>query len=286
MLAARSLMRRLSSAVTVTRTPGGQVATVTLSSPEKHNAFSDAVIVELRDAFRALAADPALRCAVLTGAGRSFSAGADLRWMKRMAAYSREENREDSEALHGMFAAVRDLPVPVVARVNGQAFGGGVGLIACCDIAVSVESAKFAFTEVRLGLLPAVISPFVVQKIGTAAASRYFLTGEAFAAPEALRVGLVSATVRDEAELDAHVAAVVAAITANSPAAVRGCKALVSHVHENGVGSTAGEQHARVKEYTMQAIVEARASQEGQEGLAAFLEKRKPAWTENAEKLG
>jgi methylglutaconyl-CoA hydratase len=246
------------------------IATLTLSRPERRNAFDDALIAELRGALDRLAADGAVRAVVLTGAGSAFSAGADLNWMRRVAGYGEAENRADAMALAHMLRRLDQLPKPTIARVNGAAIAGGVGLVCCCDMAVAAESAVFAVAETRLGLIPATIGPYVVAAIGTRAARRYFLTGESFPAADALRLGLVHAVIAD-AELDAAIERIVTALLAGAPLAQARAKRLVGEVASRPVTDD-------LMEFTARAIAEARASAEGREGLAAFLEKRKPQW--------
>lgn len=251
------------------------VARVTLNRPELHNAFSDEVIVELRRAFDQLAATPHVRVIVLAGAGKSFSAGADVNWMRRMVDYSRADNERDARAMAEMFRAIDRSPAPVIARVHGAALGGGTGLAAVADIAVAAESAKFALSEVRLGIIPAVISPYVLAKIGVARAREYFLTGERIDARRAAEIGLVAHVVPD-AELDAEVARITGELLRSGPQAVSTAKALIRKV-------AAETDPDRVLTLTSQAIAERRASDEGQEGLKAFLEKRAPNWIKDAE---
>jgi len=249
-------------------TRSGAVARVTIRRPDVHNAFNETVIAELHDAFRAVAADDTVRVAVLAGDGPSFSAGADLEWMRRAADFSEAENRRDADALAAMLRAVAECPTPVVARVQGAAFGGGAGLVAAADLAVAGESARFGFTEARLGLVPATIAPWVVEKMGPGWALRLFLTGERFDAARATAIGLVYRAVPD-AELDAAVDEVVAALLAGGPEALRACKQLVRHVASAPDG---------VDAYTADLIARVRSSDEGREGVRAFLEKRKPRW--------
>ena len=246
------------------------VATVTLNRPERRNAFDDALIADLDAGFARLAADPAVRAVILTGAGSVFSAGADLTWMRRMASYSEDENRADALALAQMLDRLNSLPKPVVARVNGAAIAGGVGLVCCCDIAVAAAEASFAIAETRLGLIPATIGPYVVAAIGARAARRYCLTGESFDAATALRLGLVHEVVA-AAALDAAVERIIAALLAGAPKAEARAKRLIGDVAGRPVT-------AEVMGFTAAAIAEARASEEGREGIAAFLEKRKPRW--------
>ncbi|MBL39123.1 MAG: enoyl-CoA hydratase [Xanthomonadales bacterium] len=246
------------------------VATLTLNRPDVHNAFNAELIAELTRAFDDLAAAPP-RVLIVTGAGRSFSAGADLGWMRAMADAGEAENRADSERLAAMFRSLDELPCPTVARINGAAFGGGVGLISCCDVAVAADHAKFGLTEVRLGLIPATIAPFVIARIGAANARRYMLTGERFDAQEAKAIGLVHETCADE-QLDAQVESIAEALLASGPQAVAECKQLIRRVQT--FDGPAGELDAITAEW----IARLRVGEEGQEGLRAFLEKRKASW--------
>jgi methylglutaconyl-CoA hydratase len=250
------------------------VATLTLSRPEVHNAFNDRVIAELTATFETLAADAAVRVLVLTGAGASFSAGGDLDWMRSMTRYTEDENRRDALALARMLDALDRFPKPTVARVNGAALGGGVGLVSGCDIAIAAETARFGLTEVRLGLAPATIAPYVVRAIGARQARRYFLTGERFDAPRALALGLVHEVV-PATDLDAAVGRVIADLLKGGPAALAECKALVRTVQD------VAEREALMAA-TADLIARMRVTAEGQEGLAAFFDKRAPAWTGEA----
>lgn len=249
----------------------GPVGLVTLNRPERHNAFDDALIAELTEALRAMEADEAIRAVVLSGTGKSFSAGADLAWMKRMAGYSKDDNIRDAMGLGALMRTLAFLAKPTIARVHGPAYGGGVGLVACCDIAVAHHAATFSFSEVKLGLIPAVISPYVVAAIGPRAARRYFLTGERFDAGEAWRIGLVSELAVSGEDLDEKVGKLVDALLEASPAAQREAKALVRAVAGKPVTSD-------VIQDTAERIARIRSSPEGREGVAAFLEKRRPAW--------
>jgi len=246
------------------------VATLTLNRQERRNAFDDAVIAELGEALAKVGADPAVRVLVLTGTGAAFSAGGDLNWMRRMAGYGEAENYQDAMRLAAMFRALNDMPKPTVARVNGAAFAGGVGLICCCDVAVAAADAKFAISEARLGLVPATICPYVVAAIGARAARRYNLTAEIFGAGDALRIGLVHEVV-EPAALDDAVARIVAELLAGGPNAQARAKSLIAETADRPVT-------AAVMELTARTIAQARASPEGREGVTAFLEKRKPAW--------
>ena len=245
-------------------------ATVTLARPERHNAFDEAVIAELTAIFGQLAADAGVRAVVLAAQGASFSAGADLGWMQRVAGYSDADNRRDALGLAHMLRAIDGCPKPVVALVQGAAYGGGVGLIAACDIAIAVDTATFALTEVRLGLIPAVISPYVVAAIGLRACRRYFLTGERLPAAEALRLGLVHEIV-PAAGLAEAAERVLAALAAGGPQAQAAAKQLLRGVAHKVPGE-------ELDQWTAGRIATARASPEGREGVAAFLDKRSPAW--------
>ncbi|HET7364611.1 MAG TPA: enoyl-CoA hydratase/isomerase family protein [Burkholderiales bacterium] len=246
------------------------VGRVTLNRPEVRNAFDDALITALAKAFAELDADPSIRVVVFAGNGPAFCAGADLNWMKRMAGYSYEENVRDARALADMLATLDRLDKPTIARVHGPAFAGGTGLVAACDIAVGTPEAKFCFSEAKLGLSPATISPYVLRAIGPRAASRYFLTAEVFDAAEALRIGLLSAVV-PTAELDTFIGQLLEHLLAGSPAAHARIKDLVRDVAGKPVDDG-------VKADTARRIAEIRASPEGKEGIASFLEKRKPKW--------
>ncbi len=247
----------------------GAVARVVLARPEVHNAFDDRMIAALTGILEELGADPAVRLLVLCGEGRSFSAGADLAWMRRMAEYDFARNLEDARALERMLRTLDRCPKPTIARVHGAALGGGVGLVAACDIAVASAAASFALSEVRLGLVPAVVSPFVLRAMGPRACRRYFLTGERFTAFEALRLGLVHEVVAEEA-LDRRVEQLVEELLKGGPEAQAEAKNLLRLV-PTLEGSLLAEATAKI-------IAERRAAAEGREGIAAFLEKRAPAW--------
>lgn len=248
------------------------VATVTMTRPDKHNAFNAELVTGLSAVLGELEENPGVRVVVLTGEGPSFSAGADLNWMRGMAEASESENREDARRLAAMLKRLSFLTKPTVARVNGAAFGGGVGLVACCDVAVGAAGAKFGLTEVKLGLVPATIAPYVVRAIGERQAGRLFLTAEIIGAEEAGRLGLLHDVVPAE-ELDEAVNRQVGFILKNGPAALSEAKYLVNLV----AGRGEADQTALDTE-TSDLIARLRVSDEGQEGLAAFLEKRKPSW--------
>lgn len=249
------------------------VATLTMARAAIHNAFDDALIGELTDALRALEDDDGVRVVVLAAEGASFSAGADLGWMKRMAQAGEKENRKDARQLAKLMRVLNHLDKPTIARVNGAAYGGGIGLIACCDIAIGVEGAKFGLTETRLGLVPAVISPYVIDAIGARQARRLFLTAEVFDAAEALRIGLLHRVVPAK-QLDGAVQAEIDRLLAAGPTAVRESKRLVhrvAHPHP--------KERRALDEENADLIARLRVSEEGQEGLGAFFAKRRPRWT-------
>ena len=248
------------------------VATVTLNRPAVHNAFDETLIARLTAAFVSLDDDPDVRVVVLAGAGKSFCAGADLTWMKRMAAFGREENLADAQALATMLRTLHALSKPTIARVHGPAYGGGVGLVAACDIAVGAPEATFALSEARLGLIPATIGPYVIEAIGARQARRYFLTAERFDAAQAQRIGLLHEVV-PAAQIDARIGELVAAARQAGPAAQLECKALVRGVAHRPIDED-------VIAGTAEHIAAVRASPEGREGVAAFLGKRPPAWLE------
>ena len=250
----------------------GAVARLRLERPEVHNAFDDGLVAALTRALESLADADEVRVVLLEGAGASFSAGADLNWMRGMVAAGEAENRADALALARLMRTLDTLPKPTIARVHGAAFGGGVGLVACCDIAIGTPEAKFGLTESRLGLLPAVISPYVIAAIGARQARRYFATAEIFDAAEALRVGLLHQVVA-AGDLDAAVQRQVDLLVKAAPLATAEAKSLVRRVASGGDGESIDMANAEL-------IARLRVSPEGQEGLSAFLDKRKPAWTQ------
>lgn len=250
-----------------------QVAEVRLNRPDVHNAFDDVLIDALTQMLEALALDPSVRVIVLSGAGASFSAGANLNWMRRMAAASEAENRADAEQLARLMRTLAFCPKPTLARVNGAAYGGGVGLIACCDIAVAVDNARFGLTEARLGLAPAVISPYVIDAIGARQARRWFQTAELFDAAQALRMNLLHEVVPAD-QLDPTCARIIKALLSNGPAAVGECKRLVDRI-----ASRTLDDQCTVDAQNAALIARLRVSAEGQEGLGAFLDKRAPGYS-------
>ena len=254
----------------LTITNQGAIRTFTLSRPEVRNAFNDEVIAELKVAFHAAGQAAEVRCVVLAAEGPAFCAGADLNWMRRMADYTRDENLADAGQLAAMLRTIYECPKPTIARVQGDVFAGGVGLVAACDMAVSVDTATYCLSEVRLGLIPATISPYVLRAMGARAAHRYFLTAERFSAPEAHRIGLVHEVVAADA-LDAKVAELTRAVVSASPNAVRACKRLVQDVAEREINDA-------LVAHTVAGIADIRASAEGKEGVQSFLQKRPPHW--------
>lgn len=250
--------------------PSPHVAHIWLNRPDVRNAFNDGVIAELARVFAELGRDDDLRVVVLGGRGKAFCAGADLSWMRAMAGYTWDENRADAQALADMLWTIQSCPVPVVARIHGDCYAGGVGLAAVCDIRVAASGVTFCLSEARLGLLPATIGPYVVRAMGESASRRYFTTAERFDAGEAQRIGLVHEVAEPDA-LDATVDALVAALVANGPQAVRACKRLVQDVAGRPIDEALRADTAR-------RIADIRASAEGKEGVQSFLGKRPPAW--------
>ncbi|MDD2809583.1 enoyl-CoA hydratase/isomerase family protein [Rhodoferax sp.] len=248
----------------------GAVATVTLNRPEVRNAFNDGVIAELTQAFTELGHNDTVRAIVLAANGPAFCAGADLNWMRRMADYTHAENLADAAQLAEMLRVIYTCPKPTVARIQGDVYAGGMGLVAVCDMAVSVDTANYCLSEVKLGLYPATISPYVIRAMGARTAHRYFLTAERFDAAEALRMGFVHAVVSAD-QIDDKVAEITKALTSASPNAVRECKTLLHDVAGATIDSALIAR-------TVQGIASIRASAEGKEGVQSFLQKRKPNW--------
>ncbi|MGF1463961.1 MAG: enoyl-CoA hydratase-related protein [Maricaulaceae bacterium] len=259
------------SPVILDASPGG-VAVVMLNRPEKHNAFNTEIIEQLSDAFETLRAADHVRVVFVRGSGKSFSAGADLTWMRAAADYTHDENAADALKLAEMLERLHSLPQMTVALVNGVAMGGGAGLVAACDIAVAVKSAQFRFSEVRLGLTPATISPYIIEAIGARRAKALFVSGEGFDAAYAEKIGLIQYVVEDPEGLDAMMSELADLAFHTAPGAVADAKKLVRDV--------AGEPitHALLAD-TAKRIADRRASEEGREGLAAFLDKRRPSWS-------
>ena len=247
-----------------------RVATVTLNRPDVRNAFNDEVIVEMTTAFDRLSVRDDVRCIVLAANGTAFCAGADLNWMRSMADYTREQNLADAGRLAAMMHAVYACPKPTIARIQGDVYAGGTGLVAACDIAISSDAAHYCLSETRLGLVPSTISPYVIRAMGARAAHRYFLTAERFSAAEAWRMGFVHELVTAE-ELDAKVAGVAQALVHAGPQAVKLCKKLVQNVAGQDITPA-------LIQMTVESIADVRVSPEGREGLQSFLQKRKPNW--------
>ena len=248
------------------------IASVILDRPDVHNAFNDELLKQLTDTLEELGRHKDVRVIVLGGNGKSFCAGADLNWMKRMVQYTREQNLEDARALGRMYLALAKCPKPVIARVHGPALGGGAGLVAACDIGVAVESVQFGFTEVKLGIIPAIIAPFVIARVGPGRAREFFITGERFLAPVALNMGLIQHVAVHERALDALIDSKVAQILTSAPGAIAAAKELIFGVAARTLESAL--------EFAAYAIAQARTSAEGQAGMQAFLERQKPPWIE------
>ena len=247
----------------------GPLLSIALNRPEVHNAFNEVMIAELQDAIDRSVREDRVRVVVLTGKGRSFCAGADLNWMRRVKDYSYEENLAESRRLADLMYAIYTLPVPTIARVNGAAIGGGTGLLAACDVIIAAEVAKFSLSEVKLGLVPAVISPYVIRRVGESRCRQLMLTGERFKADRAKRYGLVN-TVAPVDDLDDAVHKRVAQLLTSGPEALKTCKELLHRVPLMNF--------REARDYTAEVIARLRISPEGQEGMASFLEKRKPDW--------
>lgn len=258
----------------LTLTTSGPVATITLTQPDIRNAFSDEVIADITRAFEDVAARDDIRAVVLAAEGKAFCAGANLNWMRRMADYTREENLADAARLAHMLHTIYTCPKPTIARVQGDVYAGGMGLVAACDMAVAVETAGFCLSEVKIGLIPATIAPYVLRAMGPRAGHRYFLTGERFTAAEALRTGFIHQTVPasdNHQTLDEAVSALLGHVLQASPAAVRACKRLVIDTAERDITPALIER-------TVQGIADIRASDEGRAGVQAFLSKTTPPW--------
>jgi methylglutaconyl-CoA hydratase len=247
------------------------VAKLILNRPEVHNAFDDVLIAQINEALSDIETNSNVRIVVLTSNGKHFSAGADLNWMKRMAQLTEQENRGDAQKLASLMHNLNNLSKPTIALVNGAAYGGAVGLVACCDMAIATKRSRFCLSEVKIGLSPAVISPFVVSAIGERASRRYFLTAEAFDAQQAADLGLVNAVVNDETALIEKGDRFIHALLQNSPQAMKKTKQLIKRVSR-------GDINTDMKNDTVNLIASIRVSEEGQEGLGSFLEKRKPSW--------
>ena len=259
----------MSDSIVVT-TGGNGVATIKLNRPDKHNAFDETIIAEFTHTLADLGSNPNIRIVILASEGPSFSAGADANWMKRMATYTWDENVRDANGLARLLNTLNFLPKPTIARVQGAAMGGGAGLVCCCDIVVAAENAKFAFSEVKLGLVPATISPYVIKAIGARAARQYFLSGARFSANQALDMGMVSQVVAEE-NLDTSIAIWIERLSTNSAHAMCLAKQLIVDVEAKPINE-------ELIQFTSKIIASARCSDDAREGLNAFLEKRKPSW--------
>jgi methylglutaconyl-CoA hydratase len=254
---------------TLLYTKKDDVVTVVLNRPDVHNAMNDVLINELTQCFKKLSTDDSVVVVILTGNGKSFCAGADLSWMKRMVNYSKEENKNDSHLLLKMYETINSCPKPVIGRINGNTFGGGIGLLAVCDITVTVPEVLFAFSEVKLGIIPAVISTFIPSRMRLADMRRFFMTGERFDSTIANKIGLIDFIVPTE-NLDDIVNSCIEQVRSSSPNAIKEVKHLITNFIEM--------DFKKYKEFTVEKISELRISKEGQEGMNAFLEKRKPNW--------
>ena len=260
------------SSPTVLAAREGKLLRLTMNRPQVHNAFNSAMIRELASAFAAAATDPDIRLVVLTGTGESFCAGADLNWMREIIHFSFEQNLHESRELAELLYSIYTLPKPTIARVNGAVIGGGTGLFSACDIVIASEKARFGLSEVKIGLIPAAIGPYVIRRIGESAARELFLTGERFDACRALEIGLVNKVAPHEA-LDEKVTEVVRLLLSSGPEAIAKCKELLQKVAAMSLDEAKG--------YTAEMIAGLRVSPEGQEGMASFLEKRKPRWAKD-----
>ncbi|MFX0123168.1 MAG: enoyl-CoA hydratase-related protein [Candidatus Hodarchaeota archaeon] len=255
---------------TILREDVGHAAIVTLNRPEVHNAFNPLMIEELTTIFKYLGNDSTVRAIILTGEGKSFSAGADIKYMQKSKDFSYKENLDDANRLELLFNTIYITPKPVIGRINGAAFGGGLGLISVCDIVVAITTAKMAFSEVNLGILPAVISPYVIPKIGFSNAARFFLSGERFDAIKAHEIGLIHELAADISELDQKIADILDQLFTSSPAAMASIKRLLAKNRDT--------EFQELRKYCISQIAELRTSDEGKEGLIAFLEKRPAKW--------
>jgi methylglutaconyl-CoA hydratase len=246
------------------------VTTITLNRADKHNAFDRQMVNQLTSAFEQIAANPKARVLVVAAEGKTFSAGADLHWMKHMGECSYEENLKDAETLAHMLKTLNEMPLPTVAKVQGPAFGGALGLISCCDIAIASTEASFAFSEVKIGLIPATISPYIIKSMGSRAARRYFMTGEKFKAQQAAELGLINEAVKEE-QMNKTIEKLTATLLENSSVAMHSAKQLVREIEHCPINDT-------LIKTTCEYMAEIRRSKEGQEGLSAFLKKRQPDW--------
>ncbi len=255
---------------TITLTHNKDVVTIALNRPDVHNAFNEQLIQELTEYFQHIRSDPSIRIIILTGIGKSFCAGADLAWMKSMVNFSQEKNRQDSKQILKLYESIQECPKPVIGRINGNAFGGGVGLVAVCDVSITTPGVIFAFSEVKLGIIPAVISTFVASRLSPAVMQRLFMTGERFDAEYACKIGLVDYVVESK-DLDAKVDFYVDLFRSSGPKAINEIKQLLREMRQM--------DPVQYKSFTVEKIAQLRVSNEGQEGITAFLEKRKPKWS-------
>ncbi|MFX1511487.1 MAG: enoyl-CoA hydratase-related protein [Promethearchaeota archaeon] len=252
------------------------ITTIRFNRPEIHNAFNPEMILHLTRIFKELKGHPELRAVILTGNGRSFSAGADVNWMRSTRDFTYEQNLEDAKELEKMFNTISNCPKPVIGRINGHAFGGGIGLISTCDIAIAVANAKFGITEVNLGIIPAVISTYIIPRIGLGNAARFFITGERFNTQTAKQIGLINQVVPDIESLDAVIMDIITNIHASSPKSITAAKQLLQKYRTLELPS--------YRNYCIKEIAKIRTSDEGREGLSAFLEKRRPSWYVNSQR--
>src|SRR3989442_11007484 len=250
------------------------IASVILDRPDIHNAFNDELVKLVTETFAELGRNDHVRVIILGANGKSFCAGADLNWMKRMVQYSHDENLEDARAVGRMYLTIAKCPKPVIARVHGAALGGGAGLVAACDIGIAVESVQFGFTEVKLGIIPAIIAPFVIARVGPGRAREFFITGERFLAPVALNIGLIQHVAAHDQALDGLIDSNISQILTSAPAAIAAAKELIFGVAARTLESSL--------EFAADAIARARTSHEGQAGMQAFLDRQKPPWIDKS----
>jgi len=256
---------------TIQTTKQDKIFTISLNRPEVHNAMNDTMMKELTNCFKKISIDEEIKVVIITGNGKSFCAGADLNWMKSMANYSKEENIQDSKLLLDLYESIYSCAKPVIGKINGHAFGGGVGLVAVCDITISTPEKKFAFSETKLGIIPSVISTYVVRRIGLFNMRRLFITGERFTSEYAKEIGLIDYIAKED-EIDEFVNKYINLLFSSGPKSIIEIKNLVENYQKMNLDE--------YKKFTVEKIAELRVSKEGQEGISAFLEKRKPDWSE------